>query len=186
MTIVTRMLALAGLGLLLGAADSWIRPVQLRLTPPSAQPAPATHAATTTGPATAPAPGQPTRAAVDEGIEQEITVAQAKRLHDAGVMFIDARLDEDFAAGHIQGALHLTATMFSEAVPPKALQLLDPAAAVVIYCSGGDCEASHDVGIRLQQAGFQRLHIMVDGFPAWKGAGYAIETGTDPLTASGG
>lgn len=196
--VITRMLALAGIGLTLGAADSWIRPVQLRLKPPEPAPtstAPATTPADTTSPATStatPAPpanadggAGPTAARQEAVLGQEITLEQAKGLFDRGIVFIDARLGEEFIAERIQGALHLTAAMFGQSEPPRALEILDPAAPLVIYCSGGDCDASHSVGIRLQQSGYENLHIMTVGFAAWKQAGYPTESGADPLDNGG-
>ena len=180
MTTVVRMLALVGLGLLVVAADSWIRPVQLRLNPQSqtetpasvpasGAPASAADASPSTG-----AEGQPSAGAA---LGLEITLAQAKSLYDKGVTFLDARLDEEYNAERVAGAQHLTTAMFGLSEPPAILNMLDPSAPVVIYCSGGDCDASHAVGIRLQQAGFEQVHIMVDGLPGWKKAGHPVETG---------
>lgn len=177
-SMVARMLALTGLGLLIGMADSWIRPVQMRLVPPSPG-----------DPGVAPAlasgsvdPPRPSDVAPDVSFDPaalgiEITLEQSRFLFEAGAPFIDARLDPEYAAERVQGALHLTTAMFSGATAPEALTMLDPSMHVVIYCSGGDCDASHSVGIRLQQAGFERIHIMTAGFAAWKAAGLPIETG---------
>lgn len=183
--MITRMLALVGLGLLLGAADSWIRPVQLRLIPqgPASAPAPAVStpqapaAANTSSPTTPPTTSP---AAIPAELGLEITVPQAKALFDSGVMFVDARPDDEYSVDRVQGALHLTTAMFSGEHAPEALAILDPAAPVVIYCSGGDCDASHSVGIRLQQAGYAKIHIMVDGLPGWKEAGHPIDA--SPVT----
>jgi rhodanese-related sulfurtransferase len=200
--LVTRVLALAAVGLTLGAADSWIRPVQLRM---SAQPPTQTTVPGSSGAATQPdqKPAAPTppagvtaapdagattveSAPVDAALGIDITLSQSKSLWDQGVSFIDARLKDEFLESRVEGAMHLTTLMFSEPTPPKALEFLDPSKPVVIYCGGGDCEASHSVGIRLQQSGFQRVHVMKDGFPAWKSAGHPVETGPDPLEASSG
>lgn len=189
MGTVARMLALIGLGAMIGAADSWIRPVQLRLNPqgpaesqvPVAAPTPA-HSGDGAGHAAASTDKEPaaTNAATAKAAERlglEITVEQAKALYDQGVTFLDARLDEEYNAERISGAQQLTTAMFGLSEPPAILNMLDPAAPVVIYCSGGDCDASHSVGIRLQQAGFERIHVMLDGLPGWKNAGHPVETG---------
>ncbi|HLO41488.1 MAG TPA: rhodanese-like domain-containing protein [Phycisphaerales bacterium] len=187
--IITRALALIGLGLVIGAADSWIRPVQLRLnsTPASSETkTPAIDEGAAAGTPHTPVNGAST-AAGEEGsgraagsphvLGPEITVPQAKALFDEGVIFIDARIDTEYAVDRVSGAIHLTSAMFSGSEPPQALAILDPSRPVVIYCTGGDCDASHAVGIRLQQSGFEKIHIMVDGLPGWKNAGYPVDTG---------
>ncbi len=60
---------------------------------------------------------------------------------------------------------------------PVALNFLDPAKPVVIYCGGGACDASHNVTALLQQLGFNQCHIMTDGYPGWNAADHP--TGTD-------
>lgn len=172
--MITRMLALIGLGVLLGALDSWIRPVQLHLNPqgPAAAPAPAVSSTTGTAPSVTP-PDAPS----GDALGLEITVPQAKALFDQGVSFIDARHDDEYNEQRVQNAFNLTSAMFDGGQPPQALSLLDPNLPVVIYCSGGDCDASHAVGIRLQQAGYTQIHIMKDGFPAWKAAGFPVDSG---------
>lgn len=188
MMIITRMLALVGLGLLLGAADSWIRPVQLRLIPQGPAPAPAPAISPPSDGAN-PAPPDPAQASAPKSdgagtdapaagvLGLEITVAQAKSLFDQGVMFIDARHDEEFLAERVAGAINLTSSMFDGDRPPEALAVLNPDLPLVIYCSGGDCDASHAVGIRLQQAGFSQIHIMTDGLPGWKKQGLSVQSG---------
>lgn len=177
-SMVTRMLALTGLGLLIGMADSWIRPVQMRLTPVSpAGLAPDRVAGTE--PQTPPGAGMtgdgPSFDPASLGIE--ISLEESRLLYEMGTPFIDARLESEFAVERVQGAIHLTTAMFSGASSPEALTILDPSMHVVIYCSGGDCDASHSVGIRLQQAGFERIHIMTAGYAAWKAAGLPVESG---------
>jgi rhodanese-related sulfurtransferase len=194
--LISRALALIGLGLLIGAADSWIRPVQLRLNPQASTetktpaidgskpidamtPTAPSHTGTPAGatPEQQPAATGASSAASTEALGLEITLAQSKALFDEGVMFIDARIDSEYAVDRVSGAIHLTTAMFSGSEPPAALAILDPTRPVVIYCTGGDCDASHSVGIRLQQLGFEKIHIMVDGLPGWKNAGYPVDTG---------
>jgi rhodanese-related sulfurtransferase len=185
--LISRVLALIGLGIMIGAADSWIRPVQLRLNPqassetktpaidPAGTPAVTQDAKAPEGSPSVPKAGDPAPAA-SHALGLEITIEQAKALFDQGVVFIDARIDSEYAVDRVEGAIHLTSAMFGGSEPPQALAILDPAMPVVIYCTGGDCDASHAVGIRLQQSGYEKIHIMVDGLPAWKAAGHPVDT----------
>lgn len=195
-----RMLIVISLGLMAGAADSWVRPIRLSASDPAgrsaqgdtapsqdttkttpAQPVvPPTDATSkpvtppTDGGSTTTTPVSPTPA---EPLGLHINLAQARKLFEDGKPFLDARTIEEFRAGHIAGAFHLPSDAFTRAGGVEALKFLDQNDDLVIYCGGGECHASEYVAIELEKAGFKKYHIMVDGFPAWKTAGYDITTG---------
>ncbi len=163
-----RALAILGIAGLIGTAHSLRTPIRLELKgaapEPSIAPAP-------TG------PGQSDPASPrEETLGVRITLDQARRLYDSGdADFIDAREPHEFQPGHIPGAYNLTQADFLGGKTPEALEFLDPARRVVIYCGGGECHASENVAILLQQAGFTSIHIMEAGFPMWVEAGYEVE-----------
>ncbi|MGB0630748.1 MAG: rhodanese-like domain-containing protein, partial [Alphaproteobacteria bacterium] len=69
-----------------------------------------------------------------------IDAAEAKKLFDAGVVFIDVRSDSDFEAGRIPGAKHLNSkTKLSEA---ELLKVVKKDQQVVMYCNGSKCSRS--------------------------------------------
>ena len=170
--LTIQVLALGALGLMAGAAHSWRTPVHLRLEPSvvkmSDPVAPAPIPSRVEG-TTAPGAGE---AAV---LGLHITLVQAKALFDQGVTFIDARTDRDYLVGAIPGTQHITPAGFSRPETTEKLRFLDRSLPAVVYCGGGDCEDSENLVILLQQAGYTNLHIMTDGFPAWKAAGYEVE-----------
>ncbi len=104
----------------------------------------------------------------------EITIAQGFSLFELGVPFLDARSAEDFEKGHVAGATHVTA----EEYPARAGEFTKffPGP-VVIYCGGGQCDASHNLAKLMQQAQFTVLHVMTEGYPGWEKAGHPIEKG---------
>ena len=53
--------------------------------------------------------------------------------------------------------------------PPEANDL------IVIYCTGGDCQASEDTAILLEAAGYANIAIMAAGFDEWAAAGLPTE-----------
>jgi rhodanese-related sulfurtransferase len=162
-------------GIIAGAAHSWIVPVSMRLdASPTVDVAPAQASAGQGVAAAQPAPA--------EALGAHITLAQAKSLFDSGSIFVDAREDHERSVGTIAGSVHLTASMVSSGTGADAMAMLDPAQPVVIYCAGGTCDASENLAILLRQAGFTRLHIFHDGFPAWKDAGFPVEA----VAAEGG
>lgn len=162
----TRILALAGLGVTLGAAHSWRHTVVLAK--PKSVSESGTKAATT--PEVVKAIAQPSA-----GQNTDVTLAQAKAMWDEGVTFIDARPDRDFAAGRVAGAIHITPGGFSKPEAVEQLKYLDMEKPLVVYCTGGDCHDSHNLVALLEQFGFKKCHVLTDGYPAWEKAGYDID-----------
>jgi rhodanese-related sulfurtransferase len=175
---------IAFVGIAIGGVHSWLHPVSLRLdetkitptiispppTPP--QPSPTNSQPVVTPPAPTAAPATDPPAAVTLGLE--ITSDQAKLLYDMGAPFIDAREPQFFAEGHVDRAMNFTA----DQIIPNAGDLIRwRPGPIVVYCSGGDCDASHHVANRLQDLKFTQIHIMVDGFPAWKEKGFPVVVG---------
>lgn len=101
----------------------------------------------------------------------------AKGLLDQGVIFLDARLRNEFDEKRIEGAYHLTTSTISGPEGRKVLDTLSREDPVVIYCGGGDCDASKNLAVMLQGIGFTRLHIIENGFPEWVALGYPVESG---------
>ncbi|MBX3366753.1 MAG: rhodanese-like domain-containing protein [Phycisphaeraceae bacterium] len=183
--VVGRSIIIVGIAGLIGVIDSARRPVQLALKPTVS----ATVRATGAG-QNADVDAQPDREpGVSEPVvlDVRITLAQARALYDSGdAEFIDAREANEYGPGHIPGAYNLTQADFRGSRTPDVLTYLDPSRPVVIYCGGGECHASENVAILLQQAGFASIHIMVEGFPSWVEAGYEVEASHDESEEGGG
>lgn len=105
----------------------------------------------------------------------EITANDAKARAAAGpVLWLDARHEREFSAGHIPGALLLNVADW-ENLLIAAFPALSEAAEgtpVIIYCDGHECEASRAVREKLQQTplGDRELLILRGGWPAWQPA----------------
>lgn len=142
-------------------------PAQVPPAPPTATPAP-------TNP---PVPAKTAPAVKPAMPAHHVDLAQAKALYDGGMThFVDARTEEDFAKGRISGAMFIPpSAFFNGKLPDEVLTgRLIRAWNVVVYCNGGDCDASENVAIRLKEQGFNPK-VFHEGFPAWKAAGYPIE-----------
>lgn len=94
------------------------------------------------------------------------------------LLFIDARHDEEYAAGHVPNALqfdHYHAERYLNAV----LQAAPGTTRIVVYCAGGACEDSEFAAATL--ADFlpepSRLCVYVGGIDEWTARGMPIETG---------
>ncbi len=91
------------------------------------------------------------------------------RVKQGLVTVIDVRPAEEFAAGHVPGAIN---------VPPdeleQRLKSLDSAQEVVAYCRGAHCILSFDAVEKLREQGVKASRLE-EGFPEWKSAGYPVE-----------
>jgi len=115
----------------------------------------------------------------------EIDLATAKSFYDRGVLFIDASTEAEghWKEGHIPGAVNLPwavdgtdqkrfrETTFSE--------VADKSDEVVIYwctSSGDHCIPNKPLA-KAVNWGYQKVYYFDGGAPAWKEAGYPVETG---------
>jgi rhodanese-related sulfurtransferase len=64
----------------------------------------------------------------------------------------------------------------------EALDALDPADEIVVYCATVFCPASIYVYALLERAGYRRLYRYAGGIDDWESAGYPVESGA-PRTA---
>jgi rhodanese-related sulfurtransferase len=109
--------------------------------------------------------------------EEFVPVAKAHDLWGAGgAFFLDARKPLDFEAGHIANALNLPVEEFGEYYP-KLAPMLSPDSAIVVYCDGTECELSHRLADQLRQQGYTNVHMLFNGWTAWRSAGYPVEQG---------
>ncbi len=91
------------------------------------------------------------------------------RVRDNLVTVLDVRPTDEFAAGHVSGAIN---------IPINELELrldeLVNSKEVVAYCRGPHCILAFDAVARLREKGLT-AHRLEDGYPEWKIAGLPIE-----------
>ena len=96
-----------------------------------------------------------------------VSVAQAKGLGDA-VLWIDARPEEEFARGHVPGAMLLNEDGWN-ALLPALLTAWSPERKLVVYCSRQSCNASHAVAERLRnEAELKNVFVLDGGWEEWQ------------------
>jgi rhodanese-related sulfurtransferase len=96
------------------------------------------------------------------------------------VYFLDAREHKDFVGQRIWGAFNVTPQSFFNDTLPQELKEFWPrdTTILVIYCQGGNCDASHLVSTRLRiDLQYKRVHIIADGLPGWIEAQLPTESG---------
>ncbi len=104
-----------------------------------------------------------------------ITAEETKARHEGGQsLFLDARLADNFARGHIAGARNIPADEFDQRFVEMA-NWLPKEAEVVIYCDGKSCGSSRQAADKLAPMGYTRVSIFRDGWAGWKDRGWPVE-----------
>jgi len=104
-----------------------------------------------------------------EAVSREDLVA---RLHDGLVTVLDVRSEDEFALGHLPGALNIPLAELE-----RRLAELPANREVIAYCRGPYCVLSFEAVASLRARGYV-VHRLEDGYPEWKAAGLPIETAT--------
>lgn len=94
-----------------------------------------------------------------------------RRLAEGDVIVLDVRPEDEFAAGHLPGAINVPASALD-----RELALLPRDKEIVAYCRGPYCVLSFDAIETLRARGF-RARRLEGGFPDWKVAGLTVATG---------
>ena len=103
-----------------------------------------------------------------------ISLDQAKNLFEQDILFVDARDNEYYDAGHIQGALK---NAFLMELIFNIEERQNKSDALVVYCGDPGCGDSEDLAYYLQDSGFTRIYVFKGGWLEWSKAGYPSETG---------
>lgn len=92
-----------------------------------------------------------------------------KRVKDGLVTVIDVRPPEEYAAGHVPGAINIPVNKLK-----SRLKDLDTTQEIVAYCRGPHCVLAFDAVAQLRKKGINARRLE-DGYPEWKLAGLPIE-----------
>lgn len=86
------------------------------------------------------------------------------------VTILDVRPEDEFALGHLPGALN---------IPLRELEArlgeMEPGQEIVAYCRGPYCVLSYEAVAQLRARGL-KVRRLEDGFPEWRAAGLPIMT----------
>jgi rhodanese-related sulfurtransferase/DNA-binding transcriptional ArsR family regulator len=93
-----------------------------------------------------------------------------ERARDGLITVLDVRPPEEYAAGHLPGAINIPLGELE-----KHLDELDPRHEVVAYCRGPHCVLAFDAVARLREKGISARRLD-GGLPEWKLEGMPIET----------
>ena len=103
-----------------------------------------------------------------DGLEPVSREELLQRLRAKAVTVLDVRPGDEFALGHLPGAVN---------IPLQALEArlseLDPSQEIVAYCRGPYCVLSYEAVAALRARGF-KVRRLEDGFPEWRAAGLPV------------
>jgi rhodanese-related sulfurtransferase/DNA-binding transcriptional ArsR family regulator len=93
-----------------------------------------------------------------------------KRSRAGEVTILDVRPEDEFALGHLPGAMNMPLRELE-----KRLAEFDPAQEIVAYCRGPYCVLSYEAVAVLRARGFKARRLE-DGLPEWRAAGLPVIT----------
>ena len=103
------------------------------------------------------------------------TTTHAREIVDGGeFLILDARSMEEFAQGHIPGAISFPFATHIETFDELAA-MLGPEQPVLVYCSSRRCDDALMLGAFLRAQGSEKVILFPGGIDAWIRAGFPIQ-----------
>ena len=103
-------------------------------------------------------------------------------LQDGTACFVDAREEHEFVDVRLDVALHLPSSAVYEKID-DILSMIPVEKKLIVYCGGGECEASHIVAEVLREYEYNNVEIYEDGWEGIEASGIFndfIVTGAEP------
>jgi rhodanese-related sulfurtransferase len=101
---------------------------------------------------------------------RKVTLLQATQMINQGkTVVLDVRSGEDFAAGHIRGAVNIPLADL-----PQRLGELEKSRSktIIVVCQSGVTSAK--ASAQLDKAGFKEVYSLTGGLAAWQGQGLPV------------
>jgi ArsR family transcriptional regulator len=95
-----------------------------------------------------------------------------RRLRAGSVTVLDVRPPDEFALGHIPGAVNVPLSALS-----KRLSAFKRSREIIAYCRGTYCVLSFEAVALLREKGF-KVRRLEDGMPEWRAAGLPVVEGS--------
>ena len=113
------------------------------------------------------------------GIPVTFLAGARQRAADPATTIFDARVPEEYAAGHLPRAWSLPVGEVDRRIGEYAgrLTLQTP---ILVYCGGADCTDGLDLAVKLRELKFADLTLYPGGYAEWVQYGGAVRTGEKP------
>ncbi|MFN0077779.1 MAG: rhodanese-like domain-containing protein [Prosthecobacter sp.] len=103
--------------------------------------------------------------------DDEVSMQVIQERWQGDVLWIDARIQEQFDAAHIPGALLLNEQGFDQQLFNYLDTLQANTKPIIVYCSAAKCDASRHVLERLKQTlPIENAFVLKGGWQAWQQA----------------
>lgn len=79
-------------------------------------------------------------------------------------VFVDARMDVDYTAGHIEGAINLTPGTTDEQCQKVMSSVADKTAPIIVYCQSQGCPFARTIAKTLYAIGYKNLSLYKPGW----------------------
>jgi rhodanese-related sulfurtransferase len=116
-------------------------------------------------------------AAAKPGENLVVSLDEAKALFfTRGALFIDARAQDFYEMGHIQGSRSLPLEDIDSRLQ-EVMADVPPDTLIIVYCDGDTCSLSKDLALSLTGNGYQHVQVLLNGWSIWQDAGMPTEQG---------
>ena len=103
-----------------------------------------------------------------------ISLEMAKDTFEShNALFIDARHEFDYQAGHIRGAVNVSLKIFD--IHLARLNNISKDKLLIVYCDGAECSSSLKLAVKLMESGFTNVKVFFGGWQEWKSAKLPID-----------
>ena len=117
--------------------------------------------------------------AFQAGVPVAFLLQARERVANPATMVFDARIPEEYAAGHLPGAFSLPVGEVDARIGAFASRLT-PDTPLLLYCGNSDCADGLDLALKLREYGFTDLTLYPGGFDEWSQYGGAVRAGDEP------
>jgi len=101
---------------------------------------------------------------------------------NTGIVLVDSRPKvKKYDKGHIPGAINIPDSQFAKMTDQLPE---DKSKTLVFYCGGFDCRLSHKSAKKAIDLGYTDVKVYAAGYPAWKAAYGAGETGSAKMAST--
>ena len=95
-------------------------------------------------------------------------------IQNKAVFLLDVRPKDVYEQGHLPGAFSFPLMEFDEGLD-RLLTLVKKDSAILVYCSGVDCTASHTFATQLIAMRFVNVQVFAGGFRQWEEMGFETQ-----------
>lgn len=93
-----------------------------------------------------------------------ITIEEFRsQFKDRSALIVDARSSDQYALGHIRGAINIPAGL-KDNLRDRYLQNASPDQAIIVYCSSASCNSSDMLAEKLMAEGFTNVRVFTPGW----------------------